>query len=354
MSVSPSPVSPSDELRIVLRAVTILCVVVATGTIGFYVIEGDWTLWQAFYFTLITITTVGYGDDGISPGSEVFAVLLLVSGIGTATWTLSTVVQFAVGCQFDPARRVRKRIRKMDQHVVVCGYGRIGQTLCRELHESGLEVAVLSDSPESVAEAISAGFLGFLGDPCDEAVLIDAGIKRARGVVCCMESDAENILVTLTARDMNANAFIATLAESESSASRFQRAGATHVVSPYTTAGVDIARAILRPHLTELLRDAHRSTGDFAMSEIHVKPGSQLAGETPESFGRIEESIAFIAVRHEGRELTYRPSRDERFCDNDIIIAAGQTDAMARMAKAAHTLASPNTRSVEAAVPARA
>lgn len=354
MSVTRIPDSAADELRIVLRAVAILGAVVLTGTFGFYFIEADWSLWRAFYFTLITITTVGYGDDGISPASEVFAVLLLVSGIGTATWTLSTVVQFAVGCQFDPARRMKRRIQKMENHVIVCGFERLGQTLCRELRESGLEIVVLTDSSESLAEAIGLGFIGFQGDPTDELALIDAGIERARGVVCCMETDAENILATLTARDMNSDAFIATLAENESAASRFQRAGATHVVSPYTTAGVDIARAILRPHLTELLKDAHRSTGDFAMSEIRVEPGSRLAQETPESFGGVEESIAFIAVRREGGELIYRPSGTERFLGNDIIIAAGQTDAMARMAKAAHTRASTVEPRVPEVVPAMA
>lgn len=334
---SHSVSSLTDEVKIVTRAIALLCGVIVCGTVGFYVIENDWTLWRSFYLTLITITTVGYGDEGMSEASEVFAALLLVSGIGTATWALSTVVQFTVVRQFDWSRRMRKRVRHMQDHIIICGFGRIGQTLCEELTEAGIPFVIVDKSAEAVADAVARKFVTLQGDSTDEAMLNEAGLGRARGLVSCVDSDSENVMITLTARDLNPDLFIATRANSEASVPRLKRAGATYVVSPYTTAGFDIARAIAKPHLAELLRNAHRPDGDFAMSEIRIEPDSILTEATPATYGQTEGSIAFIAIRRDGSELIFRPAGQKRFLANDVLIAAGKTDAMARMAVAART-----------------
>lgn len=334
---SQSASSLADEVKVVTRAIAILCGVIVCGTIGFYVIESDWTLWRSFYLTLITITTVGYGDEGMSEGSEVFAAVLLISGLGTATWALSTVVQFAVVRQFDWSRKMRKRVRLMQDHIIICGFGRIGQTLCEELMEAGIPFVIVDKSTEAVAEAVARKFVTLQGDTTEEAMLIEAGLDRARGLVSCVNSDAENIMITLTARDLNPALFIATRANSEASVPRLKRAGSTYVVSPYTTAGYDIARAISEPHLAELLRTAHRPDGDFALTEICIEPNSILTEATPATYGQTEESIAFIAIRRDGSDLIFRPAGQKRFLANDVLIAAGKTDAMARMAIAART-----------------
>lgn len=329
------PGSEHHEAHIVARAIAMSCGVVLVGTVGFMLIEDGWTLWRALYFTLITITTVGFGDEGISETGQKFAALLLLTGIGTATWTLTTVVQYAVSYQFDWQRRMKKMINTTSNHIIICGFGRIGRTICQELAESDVNCVVIDRDEDRVAEAVASGYLAIIGDTTNEDVLHDAGIERARGIVCVTSSDAENVFITLTARELNPDIMIASRANAESSARRMEHAGASLVVSPFLTAGVDLARAIVKPHLAELLRNSQRSDGDFALSEVVVESGSKLEGQTPQTYGQEEDCISFIAIKREGEGTIYRPSGQETFRPHDIIIAAGVPDALARMSKIA-------------------
>lgn len=331
------PGTQDYESRIVLRAVITLCGVVLFGTVGFMLIEQDWTLWRSIYFTLITITTVGFGDDGISEAGQKFAAVLLICGIGTATWTLTAVVQFAVSYQFEWQRRMRTMIKTSSDHIVICGFGRIGRKIGSELSESGIPCVVIDRDESRIGEAIECGHMAVHGDTTDESVLLDAGLERARAIVCATSSDAENVFITLTAREINPRAMIASRANSESSARRMENAGASLVVSPFLTAGVDLARAIVKPHLAELLRNSQRTDADFALTEVLVAPGSPLEGETPRTYGREEDSISFIAIKRAGEETIYRPGGQESFRPHDVIIAAGVPDALSRMSKAAHS-----------------
>ena len=330
------PGTENYETRIVMRAIATLCAVVLFGTVGFMIIEQDWTLWRATYFTLITITTVGFGDEGISEAGQKFAAVLLICGIGTATWTLTAVVQFAVSYQFEWQRRMKRMISNTSGHIVICGFGRIGRTICAELSGPGIPCVVIDRDEARIAEAIECGHMVVHGDTTNERVLRDAGLDRARGIVCATSSDAENVFITLTAREINPKVMIACRANSESSARRMENAGAALVVSPFLTAGVDLARAIVKPHLAELLRNSQRSDGDFALTEVLVEPGSRLEGKTPRTYGQEEDSIAFIAIKREGEGTIYRPGGQETFRAQDIIIAAGVPDALSRMSKAAH------------------
>ncbi len=325
----------ADEGRVVVRSLTVLAVVVVCGTLGFMLTERHWSVWQAFYFTLITITTVGYGDLGVSEVGQRFAAVLLLCGIGTATWTLTTVVQYAVSYQFDWKKRMAKALNRVSNHIVVCGFGRIGQTICRELASSGIEFIIVERDEPIAAEAVARGYLVVHGDSTDEANLRNAGLERARGIVCAVESDAENVFIALTAREMNPDAMIASRANTESGARRIEQAGATLVVSPFLSAGEDIARAISRPHLAEFLRQSNRHDSEFSLSEVAVGHGSSLAGESLQSYGQREKSIAFIALKRGDGETIFRPSGGVRFEPNDVIIAAGVPDALSRMALAA-------------------
>jgi voltage-gated potassium channel len=329
------PGSEKHEAHLAIRAIAMSCGVVLIGTVGFMLIEPGWTLWRAIYFTLITITTVGFGDEGISENGQKFAAFLLVTGIGTATWTLTTVVQYAVSFQFDWQRRMKKMISTTSNHIIVCGFGRIGRTICQELAESDVTCVVIDRDEDRVAEAVSCGNMAIIGDTTEEKILRDAGLERARGIVCVTSSDAENVFITLTAREINPKVMIASRANAESSARRMEHAGASLVVSPFLTAGVDLARAIVKPHLSELLRNSQRTDGDFALSEVLVESGSLLEGQTLHTYGEEEDSITFIAIKRKGEGTIYRPGGHENFRPHDIIIAAGIPDALARMAKTA-------------------
>ena len=228
-----------------LRCLLALAAVTAFGTVGFAVIEQDWTLWKSLFFTLITITTVGYGDEGLSENGEVFAAVLLLLGIGTATYSLTSLVQIAVNYQTAWKRKMTRQINRLMDHFIICGFGRIGLTVAEQLQESGVPFVVIDCDEKQVEIALERGFLVVEGNSADDETLQQAGIQNARGIICAINSDAENVFVTLCARELNPGAFIASRASTESAARRMKRAGASLVVSPYISAGNQIANAVL-------------------------------------------------------------------------------------------------------------
>lgn len=320
-----------EQFRRLAMCIVAFVVVVTVGTLGFCYTEEDWTAWDALFFTLITVTTVGYGDENISLASERFAVVLLIVGIGTATYTFSSLMQVAVGCQLAWKSKMQNRINHLHDHVIVCGFGRMGKYIVEQLRESSVPTVVIEHDESGYLTAVEMGYFAVHGCATEDETLIDAGIRQARAVICVVDSDSENIVITLSARELNKNLFIASRADGESVAHKIERAGASLVVSPHVTAGHNIATAILRPHLAELLRHSQLRMSGFEMSEVTVEPGSPLAGLTGKEYGRREENIVFVAVRKPHGEMRLRPRGNTQFVAGDVIIVAGPTEDLARM-----------------------
>lgn len=309
-----------------LRCLVALLFVITFGTLGFMLVERDWGVWKSLFFTLITITTVGYGDEGLSSRGEVFAAFLLFFGIGTATYSLTSIVQIAVSYHTARKKRMQDKIDRLSDHFVICGFGRIGQTVCEHFAAAGLPFVVIDSDDHTIEDAVERGYLALDGNSTDDEALLAAGIARARGVICAVNSDAENIFVTLCAREMNKDAFIACRASTETAARRMERAGASLVVSPYTTAGQNIADAILRPRLADFLRN-HR-TSDFELSELTVAGGSFFDGRSAREVGERFPSVVFVAVEREDLPTIVRPGGNQVFTAGDCITVAGDRTSL--------------------------
>lgn len=313
----------NDELRAATRCLATLLFVVVVGTLGFWCIEHDnnWGLWKSLFFTLITITTVGYGDQGLSPTGEKFAIILLLFGIAAATYSITSLVQIAVSYQSNRKKKMQNKIDRLTDHFIICGFGRIGRTVADQLQQSGTQFVVVDCNPSIVEQAIELGYLAFHGNSTDDETLHLVGIERARGIICATGSDAENVFVTLCAHELNPRAFIASRAGTDGSARRMERAGATIVVSPYITAGNNIADAILRPKLAQFLR-SNRS-GDIELGEFAIDENSPLVGATVRSIGERFPAIVFVAIRSRSADLPTRPGRDQTFATGDAVTVAG-------------------------------
>ncbi len=338
-SVEQATVSP-DQFRRLALCIVAFVAVVSTGTVGFLFTEENWTAWDALFFTLITVTTVGYGDENISIAGERFAVVLLIVGIGTATYTFSNLMQVAVGCQLAWKSKMQKRINRLHDHVIVCGFGRMGKYICKQLRDGSVPTVVIEQDEAGYLTAVEMGYLAVHGCATEDATLIDAGVRQARGVICVVDSDSENIVITLSARELNRDLFIASRADGESVAHKIERAGASLVVSPHVTAGHNIATAILHPHLAELMRHTQHRMSNFEMSEVSIGHGSPLANQTAEEYGRGEENIVFVAVKKSDGEMRLRPRGHTRFLAGEVIIVAGPAEDLARM----HKLGQPSRR----------
>lgn len=321
----------AEELCAALRWVAVLLLVLVFGTLGFWFTEqsNGWDLWKSLFFTLITVTTVGYGDQGLSPTGERFAAILLLFGIGTATYAVTSLVQIAVTYHTGGKRRMQQTIDRMEDHYIICGYGRIGKTVAAELVGAGTSVVVIDRDVQMTDAAIDDGYLAVLGSSTEEEVLCRAGAERARGLICATNSDAENVFVTLCAQDINPDAFIASRASTDGAARRMERAGAAMVVSPYVTAGQNIADAILRPHMASFLK--RNRQGDVELGEIAIEEGSAFLGETILGVGSRFPEVVFVSYRKICGTNSLRPVGSQEFHAGDVITVAGPGAELEKM-----------------------
>ncbi|TWU06895.1 Voltage-gated potassium channel Kch [Symmachiella macrocystis] len=317
--------------REVVTCMIVLAAIIIGGTIGFTFTEERWDIWDAIYFTLITITTVGYGDEGLSPDGKKLAIVLVLFGIGTATYTLSVLVQLAVGYQFAWRRKMQKQIKNLEQHVLVCGFGRLGKAACERLEELKAPFVVVEEDESEYLAAAAQGYTALQGCATNDDVLREAGIEKASGVICGVNSDAQNVFITLSARELNPDLFIVCRADSNESHGKLKRAGASLVVSPHSTAASNIVNSMLFPNLANFMNSSHESSGDFELSEIEIQKGSILIGRTVSQYGQIENSISFVAIVRSSSETKMKPHGNESFQPGDVVIVAGYAQDLARM-----------------------
>jgi voltage-gated potassium channel len=275
---------------------------IVVGTTGYMIIEPGWRLFDALYMTVITLTTVGFKEVGtLGDAGRVWTMILSLSGVGLIFGSVGIVAEYLV-VEATSGRREAKRmadaVSKLQGHYILCGYGRVGLTVARELVHSGLKVVVIDILPESLARARREGFLEVEGDATEAATLRAAGIERARGLITTIDSDAHNVYVILSARAINPKLFVVARANSADSEGRLMQAGADRVVSPYTMAGHRLAELATRPRVVDFI-DAALSHGElaFSMEEVEVAAGSPIDGST---VGALRDTGVFVLAIVQG------------------------------------------------------
>jgi voltage-gated potassium channel len=311
----------------VRRWLLIVAAVLVTGATG-YVLLLHWPADDALYMTVITLTTVGFKEvrdlDDVGRG---WTALLSIAGVGIIFGTVGIVVESFVreltsGRREE--RRMAEKIANLRDHFVLCGYGRVGSTVARELVERGNSVVVIDIREESLDRARRDGHLVVHGDATEDSTLIDAGIRRARGLVTTIDSDANNVYVILTARSLQANLFILGRANAAGSESKLEQAGANRVVSPYTMAGRRIAELALRPKLADFI-DLALSTGEdaFSLEEVEVVAGGPLDNR---SVGELRADGVFtLAILPAGGSYQANPTDDRRLAPGESLVLSGSS-----------------------------
>ena len=281
-------------------AVALLVFIIAGGTAGYMAIEG-WDAWDAFYMTIITVTTVGYEEvHRLTRPGQVFTVVLLLSGVGAALYTFTLLATVVVEGGLPKRLQRRRNERMLDtikDHFIVCGYGRIGSIVAAQFRRQHIPYVVVEHSAERVQIAIEEGALGVEGDASREDVLKRVGIERARGLIAAVGTDAENVYAVMSARVMRPDLFIVGRAETEDATMKLKRAGANRVLSPYQIGALQIAQTALRPAVVDFMELATSSDNlELAMEQITIGPA--LAAVEP--LDRRGESAAAIRS-HRGR-----------------------------------------------------
>ncbi len=312
--------------KLLLSALLILFIN-AVGTVGYMLIEG-WNFRDSLFMTVITLTTVGYGEvHDLSPAGETFTIILLIVGVGIIFYLLATMAKIILEGELREIigrTRLQRRIKELKNHYIICGYGRMGRTIVKELLSKGVKFIIVEKSAAKIPENEEHIFLE--GDATSDEVLKNAGIERAKGLVSVLPTDAENLFVVLSARELNANLLIVTRASEETSEIKILRAGADRVVSPYHTGGLKIANMILKPAVVDFIEFATKSGNlEIQMEEVIVKPDSKISGVPLLDTGIGKDlGIIIAAIKKPDGSMQFNPTSKTVLNAGDTLIALGE------------------------------
>jgi len=333
-------VRPARRLRVGLIGLIGVVIAGTAGDMGF-----GYSLLAAIFQTVITVTTVGFGEvHRFGEGPEIFTIFLILVGVGTAAYTFSVLVEMLVeGYLTDEfrGRRMERQMQGLQDHVILCGWGRVGRAIAHQLTSSAMEVVVIDSSRERV-ETVPGLFL--CGDATDEDVLRAAGIERARALITALNGDAENLYVTLTARSMRHDLVIVARTASESAVPKLLQAGANRVVNPQDLGGARMAALATQPHVAEFLDVVmHDGSLEFRLEQVQVPPDSPIAGQTLRGARVHARTGALVlALRHPGEEFRTNPPPEAEVGGGDVLVVIGnaeQIDALRVLAQGSGTLA---------------
>ena len=321
--------------RLILIAIA-LALVLSGGTIGFMLIE-HYPVFDAFYMTLTTVITVGYAEiRGLSHAGRVFNSFLILFGVTTIFLAVGAMTQTAIELElnhFFGKRRVRIMIDKLEGHIILCGFGRVGRGAAEELRKAGASFVVIDNNDERVERAIKSGMLAVHADASRDETLRDVGIERARGLIATLSSDADNLFVILSAKSLNPALHLSARVSEVASEEKMRRAGADFVFAPYNSTGHRMAQALLKPHVQQFIDFTTQSMGlNVGIEQVRVAEQSALVERTlAEMQVRREMGVIVLAIRKSSGEMLFNPPADARIHGGDHLIAMGEAEGLRRL-----------------------
>lgn len=324
--------SPFVRLRVGL---IILAAIVVLAVAGYRWI-GGWSLLDSVYMVVTTLGMVGYRELGeMTSGLKIFTIVFIVFGLSTALYIMGGFIQMVAEGEINRAlglRRVTREIERLSDHIILCGFGRTGEILARELQHQKRPFVVIDKDDEQIAVATAAGYLTITDDATDEEVLLLAGVGRAKVVVTTLPSDADNVFITLTARNLNRELQIIARGELRTTEKKLLQAGADRVVLPAATTAMRMAAMITRPSTIELIElVAGRHTAEVQIDELTVPTTSSLVGRTiRDSNARARFGLLIVAIRRGDGCFIFNPDVATEFQAQDAVIVMGREDGVER------------------------
>jgi voltage-gated potassium channel len=319
--------SPGRDLWLRVRWPALgLALALVYGVAGYMLLEG-WRFLDALYMTVITLTTVGFREvRSLDDGGIVFTLTVITIGVGLVLTTVAVVAQWVLEGQWGERtrrHRMQRRIDDLTGHFIVCAYGRVGRAVARELEAEGASFVVVDPDERLVERMRDDGVPYLIDDPTHEAVLRAAGVDRARGLVCAVDSDATNVYIALVARALNPDLFIVARASEPGSDQRLLHAGADRVVSPFVSSGRHMALVAMRPSAEDVVALGTSGHASMSLEEVRVEPGSALDGV---SIGQGLGSTPVLAIRHMGGQITPNPGADLHLRQGDLVLLLGESE----------------------------
>jgi voltage-gated potassium channel len=319
--------------RKVILSVGLIALIISFGTSGYMTLEG-WSLLDSLYMTVITIASVGFKEvHDLSTNGRIFTIILIIGGAGTVLYTLNTGAKIILEGELQEIfgrKRLEKKLKDLKDHYIVCGYGRMGKIIARELKQEKLKFAVIEKNEVLLDSDEKEEFLIIQGDATKDELLKRAGIERAKCLISVLPTDAENLYVVLSARGLTPSLLIVARAGEEGSEQKLLRAGADRVVSPYHIGGLRMAHSVLKPAVVDFIEFATKSGNiDLQIEEITIQEGSDLVGNSLDHCGIGRDlGIIIVAIKERSGEMKFNPTFRTIIEAGDTMIAVGETSKL--------------------------
>lgn len=307
----------------------IIILIIILGSIGYWQIE-DYDFVDAVYMTIITLTTTGFQEvKPLSENGKIFTMFLLLLGMGTVTYSLTSIVTYVTSIDFSKRRRdkMEKRINLFKNHTIVCGYGRMGEIICKRLEEENIPFVVI-ERREALVQLLKQRSYHYVeGDAAHDEHLIKAGVERAKVLVSVIDSDADGLYIALAGRSFNANLQIIVRASEQNAKQRILRAGADKVILPFVMSGMKVAESIINPAVEDFLNihDSQTVEGEpIQLADLFVTEESTIIGKSLEEIGPQCRKIIIVGIRKNNRNFIFSPGGEYRFEVGDCLITMGE------------------------------
>jgi voltage-gated potassium channel len=327
-----SAYSSARVVRKFMTAAVLIISVVCFGTLGYTILEG-WTVFDSLYMTVITIATVGFGEvQRLDLAGRIFTMIVIMLGIGVGGYAVATITAFLVeGTLLDvvKGRRMVKELTSLKNHVIVCGYGKIGVEVCNCLAAAGKDFIVIDTNGEKIDAALSLGYIAAVGEATEDDILLKCGIRHAAGLISAISDDTANVYLVLTARALNEKIFIISRGIGADSQKKMLRVGANRVVSPYEIGGRRMAALMMTPEIVDFL-EAFSPTNEYGLilERVTIKAGSRLDGlHLDESFIKRDTHGALVlGMQKSGKAMLVNPPGNTLLECDDILMVIGTHD----------------------------
>ncbi len=298
------------------------------------IIEKDFSLLDAFYMTVISMTTTGFKEvKPLSDSGKIFTVIVIFSGVLAIAYTGGRAAQLLIEMQIFRRRRMGRKMQNLSGHYIVCGYGRMGRSICEELRKNGAKFVVIERDDSKIEELTENDYLFVIGDASNDEVLKRAGIENANGIVTVTHSDAENVFTALSAKQINPNIYVISRAVDEGSEIKLLKAGVNRVVKPFEIGSSRMVQLLLRPKVSDFIEGiARKENINIGLEEITVADFSPLVGlSLSESPLRSELNIIVVAIHKVNGDFVYNPNAGTKILGGDQLIAIGRSEDLEKL-----------------------
>ncbi|PLX69730.1 MAG: potassium channel protein [Denitrovibrio sp.] len=318
-----------SKVKFVYIGLALMGATMVFGVTGYMTIENSGFI-DALYMTIITVSTVGYGEViPLSHAGKLFTVVLIILGTGTLAYTASQFIDYVVAGELRNMfgrKKMESKIDALNDHYILCGFGRMGRIIAQILSENNLPFVIIDPEPRQ-SETSENQYLFVTGDATHENVQIKAGVLRAKGLITVVDQDVNNLYITLTAKGLCKDLYVVSKCAQEEAYSKLMWAGADKIVSPYTIGGQSIAQSIIKPHVTDFMDMAMGNTGyQIMVEEITIKEGSPVDGAALIDSNIRKHGIIIVAIKKKNDAFIYNPGSDELLLAGDTLIALGRKE----------------------------